>query len=729
MQKKLFGGRQMQSQSLAGLVVEQVSNQIASSGGRLVDQRLVRGALAIEALNPMQSSDLDVAVESLSRVISSNRDLQVTQAQRDAALAAGILGSEPVEFLRASVPSASRLAGLATESVSVIGTAGVEGAMDNRVVSVEAYDNRENRNVAAYSVAYNLMAARQDEFGEAFYPTVVVTPENVGYEVSIRLHYVTDEVRRAINGSLSKFNRQNIINAAVDPTILRNDQTKIVPVVRSGGGANDSTANFVAAADVTPYAVLLDNASVTTAPLKIGKSIELLGVSQTDAMIASGVLDQTDAIDSSVRLAAVYVKLNFGSGVGATSAVVKFNTLGLPGSDFTAAPQGNTRALSLNFISEAPRVVAATKQVDGSDITEIASLATDVARLRLSIFGSVTQDTGVTTLNAAAVEVASVTNSGGDRLDLTTGAGAAAAALFAGATVLGYDLVAFRTNSNRRQRGQLIDTQYQRNVYGVPLLPPITALRPVGETEANDNAQLESLITATKLRTSNAAVTSLLAAAARLKEFVNAADHLTAQPEILGVARYMVKATYFEDAINVATDINSLTSSDRADDLQALLINKLRDVAFNLYVSSAYKPAADAINGGASVKPVILVGCDPYIARYLTLSGDTRTLTEQFDLKIVSTWDQRVRGTMFITIADPAALNSGVPSPLHFGAMAWKPELTVMMPITRNGATSFELTVQPSFRHIENLPVLGVVSVSGIKEAIASKISVDMESV
>jgi hypothetical protein len=39
----------------------------------------------------------------------------------------------------------------------------------------------------------------------------------------------------------------------------------------------------------------------------------------------------------------------------------------------------------------------------------------------------------------------------------------------------------------------------------------------------------------------------------------------------------------------------------------------------------------------------------------------------------------------------------GVPNPLHFGNMAWKPETTLVLPMPRNGGISKELTVQPSF--------------------------------
>lgn len=710
-------------------VTDSLKSAVAGQGGSFTDARAVRAAVALEGFDVNTQMELGTAIQNLRATISSVVKTQaglhdLSIAQESAAVAAGIMASSPVDFLKVPVQNAAKLASAAQGTqTAVIGHQGLSGAMESRSFALEAYDNKENRNAVVYSVAYNMQAARQDEFGEAFFPTVVVTPDNVGFMVSIRLHYVQEEVRRALAGSLSAFGRKNIIKAVVDPTILRNDQTRIVPVVRTGGGANDSTANFVASTLVAPYSVSIDGQSVSTAPLKPGKKFDLLALSQTDALIASGVMDATDAIDSSMRLGALYVKIPDGVN---PPAVVKFNVSNLPGADFNHAVQGNTRLLQLNFDSASLRVTAATKGVDGAAVTFLAPLADNVVRLSATLFGSVVQDTGDTTVNTGAVSVAKITTADGQVLDLSTGTGATLAALFAGAEVVGYDLIGHRTNSNRRQRGQLVDTQFVNHLYTVPLLPPITALRPVGETEANDSALLASLITTTKIRTSNSAVAQLLEARELLKEYVNTADGATEQPEVLGVARYIVNAAYLEDAIDVAAQVDSLKSADRAEDVVALIINKIRDMAYRLYTSSAYKAAADAVFDGAAPKPMVIIGTDPIIARYLTLQGDMRTLGDYFDFKLVSTLDSRMSGKIVMSFGMETSYNSGVPNPLHFGAMAWKPELTLMMPINRNNAVSYELTVSPSYRHVVNLPVMGYLTVSNIDTIIADKATVNV---
>ncbi|EKD22582.1 MAG: hypothetical protein ACD_84C00042G0010, partial [uncultured bacterium] len=92
-------------------------------------------------------------------------------------------------------------------------------------------------------------------------------------------------------------------------------------------------------------------------------------------------------------------------------------------------------------------------------------------------------------------------------------------------------------------------------------------------------------------------------------------------------------------------------------------------------------------------------------------------------VKVVSTLNQTMAGKIVMSFGVFGAGTEGVPNPMHFGAMAWKPELTLVLPINRNGATSKELTVQPSFLHVTNLPIMASLDVLGISDVIAGKVS------
>jgi hypothetical protein len=149
-----------------------------------------------------------------------------------------------------------------------------------------------------------------------------------------------------------------------------------------------------------------------------------------------------------------------------------------------------------------------------------------------------------------------------------------------------------------------------RQLYNIPLLPPVSVLRPVGESEANDAAMLNGLVTTTRLRCSAAAVTKLLESRVSIKNYVNAADSYTEAPDAFGIGRHVINAAYEEDTMDVSTLIDSLRTNDRTEDLRALLVNKIRDMAARLFVKSSYKAASDAVHDGAEVKPVVMILTD-----------------------------------------------------------------------------------------------------------------------
>lgn len=728
--KTLFGNKLGGSKSVVTPVrqlLENLSQQTAGRGA-IIDASTASAAIALEGFGESSAGSVETALDQLKTLISQSVSSvkgfgQLSVAQEEAAVVAGFGGSTPLNYVRRDIPNEAKLrqafAGVNGNEVTTV----IGGQSSADRIALEAFDERVNRNAMTYSVAYNLQASRQSEFGEAFYPTVVVTPDNVGFTMSVRLLYAYSEVQRATSGALNNFNRQNIIRAIIDHTILTVDQTKLIPVYRKSSPANAATdSDQYFAPGVAPVTLVVDNQPLTTAPLAVGKQFSILGISQTNAMLQAGIEDQTDAVDSSVRLQNIYVQL----GSGDSAEVFRFDVSQLPTSDWNAAPQGNTRLLQLNFNSKAILFNSSMTTADGVPSALLAALGTASARLSVQMFGSLVQDLGDTTVNAASPSVAAVNDNQGNALSTASGIGATVAGVFADAQVVGYDLLAFRTNSNRRNRGKLLDIQHVNYLYTVPLLPPITSLRPVGDTEANDGNLLSNLITATRVQTANAAVTALIEAQNYLSQYANSPDVVANQPTVFGVASNLVVPAYADFRIDCATALDSLTSSDRAADLQALLLNKIRDMATRLFVSSGYGPASEAMYEGTPPKPLVIIGTDPTIYRYLTLTGDLRYMGDMFDYKIVPSYDQRMAGRVVFSFGSESSLNSGVPNPLHFGNMGWKPELTLMMPMVRNGANVMELTVQPSYRHVTNLPVMGVLYVDNIQSVIGGKVAIDV---
>ena len=713
--------KQSKASATGALVATLQSHINRSQSGGFVDSSAAGALIAMESMTPVVQEQLQASMRSLEvalESIAADKSIGLADAnsqQRLAGQVAGLVAGNVHGFITAK-PAMEQVSSDSHRFVPTRAGVGRMGA------ALESYDEKENRQAAVYSVTYNYQAARQDEFGETLFPTVVVTPDQVGYTVSIHLVQVYNEVRRNISGALDAFNRRNIVHAVRDPSILRNDQTKIVPVHRT-----ESVSKFVPSADLTPRTVLVDGESITTSALAFGAKLSLLAISQSAALLATGQQDSTDAIDPAIRLDSLYLQLTDGT----DKEVIKFRTSDMPRATFNYAPQGNYREMQLNFTTKSLKIDKDTKTVAGAAPTLLAALIAGeyTVRLDVTVSGSVNLELGDTSVLAGAVSVVSVTDQDGVKYAPTDAAVSAIVALFEDSKLLGYELEARRTNSNRRQRGQLLDVTIYNQTYAVPLHSPITIPRPLGQGDNTDASDLAALITATRIRTSNDAVTELLRVAELLAQTVSAGDGVDDSPEVLGVARFLITPFYEKQEVNVNTLTNSVRSADKDADISGALISLIRNLVYRMYRDSGYKPAADALAGGNSNAPTVIIATDPVLARYLIVDGDTRTAGPDFSFKVVSTLDVRMIGKIFVTFGQFDQASQGVPNPLHFGNMAWKPELTLVLPLHRNGANSKELTVQPSFLHIANLPVLGHLEVTGLEELTSSKTAIDFNEV
>ena len=676
----------------------------------LTSDKAATSALSMEGLDDSAIALINstaTSLEGIIETIAGTLDLgsKLTVAQKEAGAAAGVIAGNARAFFQ----TAPRMANIATESMTTVVTP-VADALTTRpaaFLSLEAYNDNENRNAAVYSIAYNMQAARQDEFCETLFPTIVVTQDQAGFAVTVRLLQVYDDLKRNISGAVDDYQKKNLIRAIADPTILKNDSTRVFPIHRP-----QSADKFVDPALVAPRDVVWEGQTLHTAPLAFGKQFSLLGISATDTLLANGQPDITDSLDTAISLQSIYVQ------VGAD--VLKFDTVNLPLANFTYATQNDYRIMQLNLDSTSLLINKDTKQHDGSDLVTLKPVVDQdvILRIHVAANGTVNIEESKTVVYGNDFSVYTAQNSAGELLDLTKTAGKALVDLVAPAKLLGYDLKAYRSNANRRERGQLINVTHYTQLYNVNLRAPITAIHPVTNDGSTDTSDLSALVTATRIRTSNAAVGALIEAAQMLKGYVDARDYVGLPPDVLGVGRFFVRPQFEAAAIDMKIAVDSIKSQDRAADIQAVLVNKCRDMAYRMYRDSEYKAAADALAGGEAPVPTVVLATDPVIARYLNVTGDLRTLGGEFDVRVVSTLDHRVAGKIFLTFGVFDESRNTAPNPLNFGNMAWSPEVTIVLPIARNGQISRELAVTPRFLHFVNCPILGTIEVDNIPDVL-----------
>jgi hypothetical protein len=706
-------------------VVAGLRTKMAEGGSNLANARITDNLISLESLSDQDFDKLsqttselaDVIRESFQSILPSMEEFEggatsLSDAQLEAGAIAAMAAGNPVEYARAAYSGRAE----GSDRVTLVDPegAGAAGRMDFReTASLEAFDERELRNYLPYSIVFNVQASRQDEFGETFYPTTVVTPEQAGLDVTVRRTMVYNAVRHSVSGKATDFEMKSLVDAAVDAQILADESTALVPHVQ----ADNSNADvFVPAALVPRVVRKVANVDVPTAPLVMGKEIGLLGVSSHTALLGAGIIDHTDSIDNGMGLQNLYLRIDNGA---ADPDVIKFNVERLPRSNFVKSQEGGARELNLHFKTEDLVLNSATRNIDGSEPASLAAIRAGslTVRLKIHVNGDANTQVGNVKVYTAPIAVSSIQDVDGEDISVTDGAGADIVTTLAGVDAIGYDLKAARTNSNRRTRGLLLDTLDLTERYSIPLGAPISAPSPIGSNR--DARDLEALISAARVRNSNNAVTRLLNYAETLRAYVTNVTRKGSVANIEGMGRYLVKPFFEEVDLDMLAKITSVRDMDRAEDVTSLLVNTIRDISYRMYRDSQYQPALNASPVG-SQQPRLLIGTDVVLQRHLMVTGDSRTFGIAFsDHKIVSSFDDRMDGKIILAFTRDGAQEG--PDPLSFGTHAWIPELASSVQVARDGATYPEAMVQPRNLHVNHLPIMAIINVTNLEEALTKQ--------
>lgn len=687
-----------------------------SASRNLSDKQIGQLVMAQESFNDQQETLITNTysnMETLLKQVASDMNFAVEEYQVEAATIGGLMATDPAAVLAATprVPS----------SDSVIVNLGLQDTVTKRF-AVEAYDERENRNAQMYSVVYNLLASRQDEVGETLFPTVIVSPNEVGVTLALKLFYVYNDFKRQTSGALANYNRRNVIRAYADLDILKNELTRLVPVLRAGG-SDDNTDKFVDVADVPAWSESLGTGvSVTTGAYKVDTKIDFIGISQTNELLSSGIMGPTDSLDTFMKLDKIFVKSTEGSVVD----VIAIDVSNIPSAVFTYAPQGNYRRMILTMDTDAVVLGANTTKINGAALDTLAELATNKARVQLTINGSVVLDKGEGSVSRGALSLMALRNNSGQ---LVTGATFnTVAGKIAALEVLGFTLQGYRANSNLRQRGQLVDTQTEYRVIPLNYRSPLGILAPAARASSDDTSALQTLITITGIRTSNEAVNTLIRFDVAMDSYQAVADASGSMPEMAQVGHLFVQPTYMKDALDLSATVDSVKSHERFADIRAAIVEKIRYMANEMYRRSEYQAASSVLMGNVGFKPTVIIATDPVIHNYLCMDGDLRTLGDSFDVKVVSSLAEPLKGKIFVTFGVFDQSRNTTVNPLNFGNMLYSPELVLNLPVSRDGQVSNELTVTPRFAHIVNAPILGKLTVSNLP-AVTNKVTLNMHSV
>ena len=684
---------------------------LQEQGAEMSNQSIANNLVSLESLDDHARSDLETSFEHCSNELKTilsetmGEGFEVSDIGLEAAAITTLAIGNPAAYMQ----SATRIG---IEGMIELPSYGTAGSMDYRLSpSNEAFDEAELRKFAPHSIVFNALAAVQDPFAEAFFPTYVMSPDNAGAEVSVQRTMVFNEVSRSPTGQVTNFNKVNLVEAVQDAKVLENQTTALVPVYL----ADDSRAEYFVDTDVlAPVDTKVDGDEFQTSALRIDAQMDLVAMATSPNRI-NAQIDSTDSIDGRVELKTVYVRVrdaaNLADPATGNDEVLSISVKGLPRTTFQPSAEGDSREMTLTFANNALLLSDATKAVDGSAADALSGLSGYTASVDIKLNGTINVETGALELNASPMRVNGLVDASGTNIATATGAGKTAIDSFS-MEVIGYSLDARLTNANRRTRGILIDRTEVKERYTVPLGAPISAPQPI-HGSSDSASDLRALVTTARTRTSNNAVTTLLNYVDSLRSTVARATATGTAPQVQGIGRLLVKPYFQEETIDAAAIINSTKSHEKASDFSAILVDAIRQIAYKMMDRSNYAAALEMETGGTSVKPKLIIGTDHVIAQHIIVSGDERTASIGMDFEVVSSPDARMSGKIVLGFGRGA---TGKPDALGFGTHFYMPELTSTAQVSRDNATTKETQVQPRDLHVPHLPVLAVINVENIDQ-------------
>ena len=659
-------------------------------------------------------SDIDDTLTSIAAPLSAE-GTNISSASINAAKKIAMLTMCSAESLK------ENFANFKSTSEAGVATIGSELFADDVVeatdLSREAFDGMQTHNALYFSVAYNLLASRQDEFGEAFFPTIVIDPLQSGLVVENTFAVLMNpNITRTARNDKAKYNKVNIVKIMYDNSVLTLDKNKCIPVYKNDGSLDDLfLKDFKSVNKET-------GEDIVTAPLKVGEKISMLGISQTESMLAKGEMDNTDALDRSIQLRRVYYTIN-GKKAGDQDAVETFffDASAFAYNNFVAAPQGHGKDMVLNFSTAALEINADTIKTANGTASEIFTALNQPGikiKVEVRLSGSANTEYGDVEIYGNTMNIVEVRNATGDVLPSDNEVVTNVKKFLAKLEIVGYTLDAYRTNSNLRTMGHLITIDRYKQEYQIKLRSGMNMMAPINNETGRDNDidYLNTQIQTTQLRTSADAVLTLTRYAEFLRNSISSG--VAKDLETSGIGRFSVHPYYKNISLNLSDYVDSLKSVDRLEDIRSAILNKINDEVVQMDINSNYGAAHRVANNNIPTVKTIIIGTDPRIKHYLAGKEDRIKLSSEVEAIVVSTYNYDIAGKIFVTYGVFNNERNTVVNPLNFGNLVWAPTIATDVIRTVSNSTRRDLMTMPRYSHIVNLPILLEFNVSDIENVI-----------
>jgi hypothetical protein len=563
-----------------------------------------------------------------------------------------------------------------------------------------------------------------NEFDRALYPSIAIEALSPGFQYTIRYPAILDaNARQNINGSvMSPLIDNALIPKLYKPGLYDTEVTKVVPnyIV----GVNDK--EFIGACS---YVTSANGAPTTTAPLALNVKTSLIGLSIPDSELTSGSPSLSRTLSPAISLQRVYFKLT-----GANSAVEYLfdDVSGKGGGDFVEATGTtvDTKDMRLSFKDQVFVInTSKTTKHTGEKSAILAALpAGYVIQIGYGLSGDINTASGTQMYSPFGnLEILSVTNPAGDVIVSSSAEFISIAdALSVNLSLAGCTLNANYSNLDLSGIGRLIRmTSFSRR-YGVNTRTGLALIEAVFDNNGPDADLIDSLSAQNGMQMHSEAVEHLLFTVNKMKaaKTNGEAAFQTAFNTPVSPHRPFYNPYFETGTLDLGAAVNTLRSSEKMVDMRAALVNSIRPAITNMLINSGFMIAHQQIHG--ENQPIRLtIAIHSSLAMLLELGHDDIAISDNVIVNVVSTLYDTMRDTVVIVPSATTVETSGEPSITNWGVRLVCPPLIIPVG-QRTGMTTKTSVVKTAqniqrFSHYVTAPVMHLIELTGVNEALAQK--------
>lgn len=570
----------------------------------------------------------------------------------------------------------------------------IQSKFNNIELTKESGSGSEISLAAKTTLMINTGRTNQDAFAEEFFPSILSPDMN-----QIKLQYTIAAYIKDWKGSNKEL--LAIHDTLVDTSYLQGSKHKLIPAY----AANSEYLNTK-----VKYNLVNGLNTVETAPYKFGTKIDIIDAC-IDEVNSTGSINNVRTIAPNIKLSQLFFSN------GETDAALygtaderkfSFETISLFGSAALPTINGKIEDFQISFGVSKVYELPLSSIVNGGG-TSVYGTTYPNAQLLFEVVvkgdGNLVKAQFKPT--TPEFKIVGVKNNG-VLLAKDDAAYIAIATALADVKVAGYELDVYEANGDVVNEGNLLTLDNESETYPIGYKQPLTVKGPIASlyNDKTDLATLAQFITHSGDKASVDGKTVLLNALAAVKVSTDVGSSIS------GIGNKFIKPIVITEAVNVATAVNNMETTNLENSVRATLLNTIKTVATKMFVASKYKAVFDRFYQNRKMR--LSVGIDQRLQTWLPVGK--HEISGDFDCYVVSTVDNRFDGKMVMAFTSSASDRNKEMDILGLGFCAYDTTVVTQVRKQIGGSTVDAVMAFPKYEHIVTCTIFGEVEVSGLTE-------------